>query len=545
MPKIPTGGSGAATAGVLAISRLAAMKAYASDVALSELDADLVAVGLFEDESLPEPLAGTPGAVDASAEFKASLTVFPGKPGRVAIIGLGARGDFTPERARVAGAIAHSALKDVKGEALAWMLPEAGPVDGSRDAAGPAAGTADAAGRTADTAEVAGPAVGTAKAAGPGAIAAALVEGATFASFEFDRFKSGSDGKEAAPGMRAIEISAEADVAEAVRIGEVVGNAGNRARYLQSLPANVATPEFLAGRATEIADAFDSVKIEVLDRAGIIAAGMGGLEAVAKGGEDVEPRLITLRYDGRDGGEKLGLVGKSVTFDTGGISIKPSAGMHEMKMDMSGGAAVLEAVAAVAELEVAIDLVAVLPATENVPSGTALKPGDIITQLNGKTVEVTNTDAEGRLILADALVHCAREGADRMVDIATLTGAVVIGLGSTYAALLSNDDGLAAEVAAAGEASGELVWRLPLHDEYKELTKGEITDLVNASAQRKAGTIYAASFLEEFTEGKPWAHLDIAGTAWDTGREYWGKGPTGFGVHLLVALARRIAAEQS
>jgi leucyl aminopeptidase len=491
------------------------MKAYVSDVALSELDADLVAVGLFEDESLPEPLAGTPGAVDASAEFKASLTVFPGKPGRVAIIGLGARGDFTPERARVAGAIAHSALKDVKGEALAWMLPEAVSVDGSRDAAG------------------------------PGAIAAALVEGATFASFEFDRFKSGSDGKEAAPGMRAIEISAEADVAEAVRIGEVVGNAGNRARYLQSLPANVATPEFLAGRATEIADAFDSVKIEVLDRAGIIAAGMGGLEAVAKGGEDVEPRLITLRYDGRDGGGKLGLVGKSVTFDTGGISIKPSAGMHEMKMDMSGGAAVLEAVAAIAELEVAIDLVAVLPATENVPSGTALKPGDIITQLNGKTVEVTNTDAEGRLILADALVHCAREGADRMVDIATLTGAVVIGLGSTYAALLSNDDGLAAEVAAAGEASGELVWRLPLHDEYKELTKGEITDLVNASAQRKAGTIYAASFLEEFTEGRPWAHLDIAGTAWDTGREYWGKGPTGFGVHLLVALARRIAAEQS
>ncbi len=486
------------------------MKAYSSDVALSELDADLVAVGLFEDDSLSEPLGSTPGAGDASSDFKSAVTVFPGKPERVVIVGLGTREDFTPERARVAGAVAHSALKKVKGEALGWILPDAGD-DGPE----------------------------------PGSVAAALVEGAALASFNFDRFKSGSDGEEAAPELKAVEISSAEDVAEAVKAGEAIANAGNRARYLQSLPANVATPEYLAERATEIADRFDSVTVEVLDREGIIAAGMGGLEAVAKGGEDIEPRLITLKYTGRGSGERLGLVGKSVTFDTGGISIKPSAGMHEMKMDMSGGAAVLEAVAAIAELEVPLDLIAVLPSTENVPSGTALKPGDVITQLNGKTVEVTNTDAEGRLILADALVHCAREGADRMVDIATLTGAVVIGLGSTYAALLSNDDDLAAEVSAAGEASGELVWRLPLHDEYKDLTRGEITDLVNASAQRKAGTIYAASFLEEFTEGKPWAHLDIAGTAWDTGREYWGKGPTGFGVHLLVTLARRIAAGQS
>jgi leucyl aminopeptidase len=205
-------------------------------------------------------------------------------------------------------------------------------------------------------------------------------------------------------------------------------------------------------------------------------------------------------------------------------------------------AAVLEALDAIASLDFAIDIIAVLPSTENMPSGTALKPGDIITQLNGKTVEVTNTDAEGRLILADAMVHCAREGADRIVDLATLTGAVLIGLGSTYAGLISNDDDLAGEIIAVGKRTGELVWRLPLHDEYKDLTKGTITDLVNASAQRKAGTIYAGSFLEEFTEGKPWAHLDIAGTAWDTGREYWGKGPTGFGVHLLIGLARDLCA---
>jgi len=479
------------------------MKAYASAAALSDLDADLVAVGLFEGDSPSEPLGSTAGAKDASGDLKSSVTVYPGKPERVVIVGLGAREEFTPERARVAGAVSQRALKAVKGEALAWVLPDAGE---------------------------------------PGPIAAALVEGAGLAAFSFDEFRSGSDGEPAPPQLKTIEVSSAEDVAEAVRLGEAVANAGNRARYLQSLPANVATPAYLASRAEEIAAAHDAVTVEVLDREAIAAAGMGGLAAVSKGGEDVEPRLITLRYAGGGDGGTLGLVGKSVTFDTGGISIKPAASMHEMKMDMSGGAAVLEAVDAIAGLGLTIDLVAVLPSTENMPSGTALKPGDVITQLNGKTVEVTNTDAEGRLILADALVHCARQGADRIVDLATLTGAVLIGLGSTYAALISNDDELAAKVEAAGERSGELVWRLPLHEEYKELTKGEITDLVNASAQRKAGTIYAGSFLEEFTEGLPWAHLDIAGTAWDTGREYWGKGPTGFGVHLLIALARDLAA---
>jgi leucyl aminopeptidase len=216
--------------------------------------------------------------------------------------------------------------------------------------------------------------------------------------------------------------------------------------------------------------------------------------------------------------------------------------MHEMQMDMSGAATVLEAVAAIAELGLAVDLVAVVPSTENMPSGTATKPGDIITQHNGKTVEINNTDAEGRLILADALSYAVELGAERIVDLATLTGAVVIALGSTYAALISNDDELAGEVEAAGEGSGELVWRLPLHAEYKDLTKGTVADLTNASAKRKAGTIYAGSFLEEFVDGTPWAHVDIAGTAWDVGREYTGKDASGYGVRLLVDLARRLSA---
>jgi leucyl aminopeptidase len=235
------------------------------------------------------------------------------------------------------------------------------------------------------------------------------------------------------------------------------------------------------------------------------------------------------------------LIGKGVTFDTGGISLKPGAGMQEMKFDMSGAAAVLEAVAAIAELSLAIDLIAVVPATENMPSGSAIKPGDVITQYNGKTVEVNNTDAEGRLILADALSYAIELGADRVVDIATLTGAVVIALGSTYAAVLGNDDALADQLLEAGAATGELTWRLPLHPEFKAMMKGTVADLSNLASKREAGTATAASFLEEFVAGTPWAHLDIAGTAWDVGREYAAKDASGYGVRLLLELARRSA----
>jgi leucyl aminopeptidase len=196
----------------------------------------------------------------------------------------------------------------------------------------------------------------------------------------------------------------------------------------------------------------------------------------------------------------------------------------------------------VAELGLAVNLIAVIPSTENMPSGTAIKPGDIITQYNGKTVEVNNTDAEGRLILADALAYAVEQGAERVVDIATLTGAVMIALGSTFAAVISNDDELTAAVEKVGRETGELIWRLPLHPEYKQLTKGTVADLTNASAKRKAGTIYAGSFLEEFVGETPWAHVDIAGTAWDVGREYTGSGASGYGVRLLTGLARSLSA---
>jgi leucyl aminopeptidase len=256
-------------------------------------------------------------------------------------------------------------------------------------------------------------------------------------------------------------------------------------------------------------------------------------------GSDTEARLIVLRYDG--GGPHLGYVGKAVTFDTGGISIKPAAKMHEMKFDMSGGAAVIEAMGAIAALGIPVRITAVVPSTENMPSGHSMKPGDIVTASNGKTIEINNTDAEGRLILADALAYAVSEGAERLIDLATLTGAIIIALGSTYAGLFSNDDDWCREVEAASAATGELGWRLPLHPEFFELTKGQYADLTNASEQRKASSIYAAEFLRQFVDERPWVHVDIAGTAWGQGRAYNGNGASGFGVRMLVELAQRAA----
>ncbi|MBA3305104.1 MAG: leucyl aminopeptidase, partial [Thermoleophilaceae bacterium] len=255
-----------------------------------------------------------------------------------------------------------------------------------------------------------------------------------------------------------------------------------------------------------------------------------------------EPQLITLRYTPEQAaGPTLGLVGKAVTFDTGGISIKPAKAMSTMKADMSGGAAVLEAIAAIARLELPVAVIAVIGATENMPSGRSVKPGDIVTAMNGKTIEVNNTDAEGRLILADALCYARDQGVERIVDLATLTGAIIIALGSTHAGLFSNDDDWVAEVENACTTTGELGWRLPLHPEYADLVKGKYADLDNAPEGRKASSITAAEFLKNFVGEVPWVHIDIAGTAWGQTRPYVGSGASGFGVRTLVELAGRAA----
>jgi leucyl aminopeptidase len=467
------------------------LRVEVTDKPLSEVESDFVGVLIFEGDELPEPLAGAPGSEDVKASYRKATLVHPGTPRRALVVGLGARDEFTPERARVAAAIAARTAASMDASALALKAP---------DGDDPAAVTA-------------------------------MVEGAILASYRFDRFKSKGDDEDEDPkALEEVTVIGDGGLAEAVESARIGAEAENFARELQDLPSNVVTPSYLAGRAKAIAEEHDSVTFEVLGREQIKEKGMGGLVAVSQGTAE-EPQLIVLRYRG-GGDETLGLVGKGVTFDSGGISIKPSAGMQET-------------VSALAKLELPIDVLAVIPSTENMPSGTAVKPGDIITQLNGKTVEVNNTDAEGRLILADALAYAVELGADRIVDLATLTGAVVVALGSTYAGLISNDDAFATEVEEAATRTGELAWRLPLHPEYKELTKGTVADLTNASSKRKASTIYAGSFLEEFVDGKPWVHLDIAGTAWDVGREYVGKGPTGFGVRLLVELARSLSTASS
>jgi leucyl aminopeptidase len=475
------------------------MKVEVKRAELAESGTEVLAVGLLEGAELPPAIAAAAGADDARPGFeKVSLLRPDGFP-PVIVIGLGGREDIDPEKLRVAAALAAKEAARLQATSLAWALPEGGDAS---------------------------------------AAAEALVTGTILASYRFDRFKSG-DGEDS-PRLGSLTLIGPAEIDDVVEVARVAAEAQNRARDLQLTPANVATPTFLAERAEEIAAGSDALTVEVLGRAELEQKGMGGILAVSQGGPQ-EPKLIVLRYSGGGSGPTVAYVGKGVTFDTGGISLKPGAGMQEMKMDMSGAAAVLEATAAIAELGLPLELIALVPATENMPSGTAIKPGDIITQYNGKTVEVNNTDAEGRLILADALAYAVELGAERLVDIATLTGAVEIALGSTYAGLISNDDDLAAAVTSASEATGELSWRLPLHPEYKELMKGTVADLSNLGKERKAGTITAASFLEEFVGGTPWAHLDIAGSAWDIGRAYVGNEANGFGVRLLVELARHSA----
>jgi len=478
------------------------MKVVVSQSDVSAAEADLVAVGLCEGEELPADLAAARGADDARGTFKSLTSIHPEAPARVLVAGLGKRDELDAERFRVVAALVAKEAAKLKASALAWVLPE------GEDRS---------------------------------ALAEGIVTGTILGAYRFDRFKS-RDPEDPEPStLESLTLLSPEDVAAAAEAARVCAEAQNRARDLQSLPSNVATPSYLARRAREIASAHPEVKVDVLGREEIAEKEMGGLVSVSQGSAE-EPKLIVLRYERGGSGETLGLVGKGVTFDTGGISLKSPGGMQEMKMDMSGAAAVLESVRAIAELGLVLNLIAVIPSTENMPSGTAVKPGDIITQYNGKTVEVNNTDAEGRLILADALAYAAEQGADRIVDIATLTGAVMIALGSTYAAVIGNDDYLVGQVEEVGRETGELVWRLPLHPEYKALTKGTVADLTNAAAKRKAGTIYAAEFLEEFVGDTPWAHLDIAGTAWDVGRPYTGNDASGFGVRLLTALARELAS---
>jgi leucyl aminopeptidase len=474
----------------------------------SATDADTVVLGVFDGsesglQSAPPEVAELLASGEARRSFKAlALTHAAGK--RRLVVGLGKPEDFTPERARVAAAVVRDRTREVSAKTLCWELPGDGDPQ----------------------------------------VAAALVEGTILADYRFEQHKSTQSGGPDAQSksLERLIVSAPADLADIVAQAALIARAVNGARDLQNRPGNDLTPTALGEYAQTLANEIDGLSVEVEGREGIVGRGMGAFAAVAQG-SDQEPALITLRYQHPQAtGPVLGYVGKAVTFDSGGISLKPGAKMAEMKFDMSGGAVVVEAVAAIARLGLAVKLVAVVGATENLPSGRSVKPGDIVTASNGKTIEVNNTDAEGRLVLADCLCHAVSLGAERIVDLATLTGAVIVALGSTYAGLMSNDEQLAEHVTAAGDRTGEIVWRLPLHPEYDELVAGKYGDLDNAPEARKAGTIMGASFLQNFVGETPWAHLDIAGSAWDLGRAYVGKGASGYGVRLLVELARSYSA---
>jgi len=367
-------------------------------------------------------------------------------------------------------------------------------------------------------------------------VAQALTEGALLANFDVGELKSSDEGK---GQLETLSIVSSTDVSGAVENGRIIAEGQNFARSLGNAPPNLLTPPALVERSRQMA-AEAGLEIEVLERDQMAKMGMGALLGVAQGSAE-PPALIILRYtpQAAAGADHLGLVGKAVTFDTGGVSIKPSADMDLMKYDMAGGAAVLGAMQSIAALKPSRPVTALVPTVENMVGSRAQRPGDVVTTLSGKTVEILNTDAEGRMILADALTYGQQLGCSRMVDAATLTGAIVVALGHERAGLFANNDALQQEILAAAETVGEKFWPMPLDEEYKELLKSPIADLPNIGS-RWGGAITAAMFLKQFADPTPWAHLDIAGTAWlEQDKPYMPKGPTGMAARTFIELAMR------
>ena len=485
-----------------------------STATAAETAADLLVVPVFDADSLddiPGLEAGSGGLISkalASREFQGRpyelfLTPLSGwKAARVALIGAGKRGEFNTERLRRAATAAALAARHRRVTRIAWLVRGDNPI---------------------------------------AAAVQASAEGLVLSAFSIDGYKSGERGGPpveeivvAVPGAAARELQS------ALERGRVLAESCNMARELCNEPPNVLTPLVLADRAAAIAGDV-GLDVEVFDEKAIARLGMGLLIGVGQGSVN-PPRLVVLKHTPRGharngGGHVLGLVGKGVTFDTGGISIKPAEGMDRMKSDMSGAAAVIGAMRAISLLDAPMSVIGVIPAAENMPGGRAIRPADVLTGAGGKTVEVVNTDAEGRLILADGLWYAKELGATHLVDIATLTGAIVIALGKVATGLFGQPAPWVDVIEAASETAGDRCWPMPLFDEYADQLKSEIADMIN-SGGRPAGACTAAMFLKEFAGGLPWAHMDIAGTAWAEEAKPWQpKGPTGVAVRTLAELA--------
>ncbi|MEW9122677.1 MAG: leucyl aminopeptidase [Thermotaleaceae bacterium] len=373
----------------------------------------------------------------------------------------------------------------------------------------------------------------------PISLGESIAEGAFMSLYRFDKYKTQKEEKkeklEEIYFFKTYEAEDE-QLQKGVDRGIILAQSVNLARDLVNEPGNGMTPRDLAEIASKIA-LKHGMDIEVLEKEDMEGLGMNAFLGVSKGSAE-PPKLIFLEYKGRkDTDEKIAFVGKGITFDSGGISIKPAAGMEEMKDDMAGAAAVIGAMDAIGGLKPEINIIAVIPACENLPSGTAQKPGDVVKSMNGKTIEIINTDAEGRLILADGISYAMHRGAQKIVDIATLTGACVVAFGHVTTGALTNNDGLWKNLQEASEKAGEKIWQMPAFEEYKELLKSDVADIKNTGG-RWAGMITAGLFIEAFVENKPWVHIDIAGTvASQKDNGYRVKGPTGVGVRTLAHLA--------
>ena len=366
-------------------------------------------------------------------------------------------------------------------------------------------------------------------------VAQAVAEGVVMGLYRFDRHFSPSDDRQ---DVTAVTLHGDdaAALERGTEVGTILAEAANFCRDLANEPSNILTPTELAARASQWASEC-GVEIEILEEGEAAELGMGSFLGVAKGSNE-PAKFIVMRYRGGKDEAPIGLVGKGITFDTGGISIKPAANMEAMKQDMSGAAAVISAIGAIARLQLPVNVTAIAPATENMPGGSAIKPGDVLKAMNGKTIEVINTDAEGRLILADALAYANTLGLTPLIDVATLTGACSVALGNVATGIMTNDDALAEEVIAAGKRGGEKLWQLPMYEEYEEQIKSNVADVKNTGG-RMAGAQTAAKLLAMFAEDTPWAHLDMAGT--DNADKTSGilvKGATGIPVRTLVNFVR-------
>jgi leucyl aminopeptidase len=488
-----------------------------------EIEADAAVVNLFEGVQEPsgataaadKALAGAISSVVRRGEIKgkfgevAIVHTFGKVPaGMIAIAGLGKRQDFNADKIRgVSGEFCRT-LRKLNCRRIATILHGAG-VGGIE----------------------------------PEASAEAITEGALLGLYSFTKYKK-PEYEDIGEMLIVVREKDKAPLLEhAVEKRRVIAEAINLARDMVNEPASYMTPARMAEAAEAIASKY-GLDCHIFERDDMEAMGMGALLGVARGSSQ-PPKFITLTYKGDEGSEKaLGFVGKGITFDSGGISIKPSEGMDEMKGDMAGAAAVMAALAAIAQLKPKINVSAIIPATENLPSGSALKPGDILKAMNGKTIEVISTDAEGRLILADALSYAVKQGLSPLVDLATLTGACRVALGTLYSGLFGNDQGLVNKVLGAAKRTGERMWQMPLPEEYKEQNKSEIASIKN-TGDRYGGAITAALFLAEFVDNTPWVHVDIAGTALSSKESgYMVKGATGVGVRTLVELALSEAKSQ-